>query len=97
MSDHWADFTTLAISCYRYAPERTLTLRDYENILTHYLLTSFACRFSSAQVMQSRDVIRIENGLRSHTNEYDLHRWDNAVYMHDLIAPLMPLHRVKFW
>jgi len=23
--------------------------------------------------------------------------WDNAVYMHDLIAPLMPLYRVKFW
>jgi len=23
--------------------------------------------------------------------------WDNAVYMHDLIAPLMPLYRVKLW
>jgi len=23
--------------------------------------------------------------------------WDNAVYMHDLTAPLMPLFRIKFW
>jgi len=23
--------------------------------------------------------------------------WDNAMYMHELIAPLMPLYRVKFW
>jgi len=23
--------------------------------------------------------------------------WDNAVYVHDLIAPLMPLYHVKFW
>ena len=24
-------------------------------------------------------------------------KWDNAVYMHDWIVPLMPLHHVKFW
>jgi len=23
--------------------------------------------------------------------------WDNTVYMHDYIAPLTPLYRVKFW
>jgi len=23
--------------------------------------------------------------------------WDNALYMHDLIVPLMPLYRVKLW
>jgi len=23
--------------------------------------------------------------------------WDNALYMHNLIASLMPLYRVKFW
>jgi len=23
--------------------------------------------------------------------------WNKAVYVHDLIAPLMPLYRVKFW
>ena len=23
--------------------------------------------------------------------------WDNSVYVHDLIASLMPLYRVKFW
>jgi len=23
--------------------------------------------------------------------------WDNTVYMHDLIALLMPLYHVKFW
>jgi len=23
--------------------------------------------------------------------------WDKALYMYDLIAPLIPLYRVKFW
>jgi len=23
--------------------------------------------------------------------------WDNAMYIYDKIAPLMPLYRVKFW
>jgi len=51
----------------------------------------------------SRDVAVATDFVKKMANSalsslwYSETEWDNAVYRHDLIAPLMPLYRVKFW
>ena len=51
----------------------------------------------------SRDIAMATDFVKKMANSALSSLWhsetvcDNAVYMHDLIAPLMPLYRVKFW